>query len=152
MKKTKTLLAMVFSFILMLTATIFAACNNESYAVDVNLLESTDKLVAIEATKTGGSLEDALKKLKETGELDYDGDMSEFGFYLTSVNGYTPDASKNEYWAIYSTLSEYEGVLYSNADYGTYEYKDTVCASASYGVSGMPLVEGELYILTVATY
>lgn len=152
MKKAKTLLAITFSLVLMLTVTVFAACSNGSNVDAVKLLESPEKLVAIEATKTGGSLEDALKSLKKAGELEYEGSTGDFGFYLTSVNGYIPDASKNEFWAVYSTLGEYEGVSYSSVEYGTYDYKGTVCASASYGISGMPLVEGEIYIITISTY
>lgn len=152
MKKVKTLLAMACSMTLLFAVTAFAACSNGSNVDEVKLLESTEKLVAIEATKTGGSLEDALKSLKKTGELEYEGSTGDFGFYLTSVNNYTPDSSQNEFWAIYSTLGEYEGVSYSSVEYGTYDYHGTICASASYGISGMPLVEGEIYIITISIY
>lgn len=152
MSKTKTLFATVVFLVLMFTVTTFIACNNEANVDGVKLLENTEKLVVIEATQTGGNLEDALKSCKEAGKLEYEGATGDFGFYLTSVNGYTPDTSKNEFWAIYSTLGEYEGVSYSNAEYGTYDYKGTTCASASYGVSGMPLIEGKIYIFTIATF
>ena len=116
------------------------------------ILESSDKLVVIKASAAGGSLEEAMAALKTAGKLTYDGSESEYGFYLTSVNGYTPDDSANEYWAVYTTLGDYEGVSYSNSEYGTYEYDGKTLSSASYGVSGLPMVEGEIYVLVVETY
>ncbi|MBS5842964.1 MAG: hypothetical protein KIC77_05720 [Clostridiales bacterium] len=131
---------------------VFAACKNETSSDYSVILENMENLVVIEATKTDGSLEDALKSLKENGELEYEGSTGDYGFYLTSVNGYIPDVQKNEYWALYSTLGEYEGVTYSDTEFGQYEYNGKICAAASYGVSGMPLVEGELYVLAVSSY
>lgn len=116
------------------------------------VLESSDKLLVIEASAAGGSLEEAMSALKEAGKLTYEGSEGDYGFYLASVNGYTPDESANEYWAIYTTLGEYEGVEYSNSEYGTYDYGGKTLASASYGVSGIPMVEGEIYVLAVETY
>lgn len=116
------------------------------------VLEGSDKLVVIEASSTGGSLEEAMSALKEAGKLTYDGSEGEYGFYINSVNGYTPNAESNEYWAVYTTLGEYEGVEYSTADYGTYDYDGKTLASASYGISGLPLVKGEIYVLVVESY
>ena len=116
------------------------------------VLEGSDKLVVIEAAATGGSLEEAMSALKEAGKLTYDGSEGEYGFYINSVNGYTPNAENNEYWAVYTTLGEYDGVEYSTADYGTYDYDGKTLASASYGISGLPLVEGEIYVLVIETY
>ena len=155
MKKTK-LLSMLLTAILAI-ATVFslAACNDEETSGDATyaLLVREEKLVVIEANSTGGSLEDALKYFKSAGELDYTGSTSvEFGLMLESVNGYTPDSSKNEFWAVYTSLTEYEGVLYSGTDYGSYEYEGTVCGSANYGVSGLPMIEGYLYVFAISTY
>ena len=72
----------------------------------------------IEALATGGSLEDALNELKTKGELDYVGSQSEYGCYLISINGYVPDAAEHEFWAIYTSLTEYDGVTYSNEESG----------------------------------
>ena len=115
-------------------------------------LDISGNQVVIKASSTGGSLEDAMSWFKGIGKLSYEGEEGDYGFYLTSVNSYTPDAENNEYWAIYTTLGEYEGVEYSNSEYGTYDYNGKTCASASYGISGIPMVEGEIYIITVATY
>lgn len=131
----------------------FTACTGDTEApAAAVVLEGSDKLVVIEANATGGSLEEAMSALKAAGTLTYEGSEGDYGFYLTSVNDYTPDAENNEYWAIYTTLGEYEGVEYSNSEYGTYDYNGKTCASASYGISGIPMVEGEIYIITIATY
>lgn len=147
--------ALRFTAFIVATITAFAgfvlsACGSND--ADATLLESSEPLVVILANTTSGSMQDAMEKFKEDGKLTYEGSESEYGFYLTSVNGYTPDASKNEFWAVYTTLGEYKGVTYSSAEYGTYDYKGTSCASASYGISGLPMVEGYLYILTISTY
>ena len=150
--KKRVFVAGISLFMCFIMMFIFTACESESPTESSDLLENTEKLVVIKASKTGGSVEDALKAYKEAGELEYEGDTGDYGFYLISVNGYVPDAQKNEFWALYTTLGEYEGVTYSDTEFGEYEYNGTVCASASYGISGMPLVEGELYILTVSSY
>ena len=151
MKKTKfTAFLLAIFFVVVLTVT--ACADGTAAASGAVVLESSDKFVVIEANATGGSLEEAMAALKETGALTYEGSESEYGFYLTSVNGYTPDDDANEYWAVYTTLGEYDGVEYSNSEYGTYDYNGKTCASASYGVSGIPMIEGELYVIAIATY
>ena len=152
MKTKFTALFLAFFTIVALT---FTSCSNAAdtdNASGAAVLEASDKLVVIEAQSTGGSLEEAMRSLQESGLLTYDGSESEYGFYLTSVNGYTADESQNEYWAVYTTLGEYEGAEYSNSEYGTYDYNGKTCASASYGISGLVMVEGEIYVLTVESY
>lgn len=129
---------------------LLSACGDGD--AKIKLLKNDEKLVVIEAIDTVGSLEDALKELKADGKLDYEGSTSEYGFYLVSINGYIPDASKKEFWAIYTTLGEYKGVSYSSEEFGVYNYENKTCASASYGASGLPLVEGQLYIITISNY
>lgn len=128
---------------------IFVSCV-DSVSVKAELLEKSDKLVVIKAVETGGSLEDALKALKNRGDLDYEGTVGDYGLYLSSLNGY--EIKNNEFFAIYSTLGEYEGVSYTDEVYGTYDYEGHLCASASYGASGLPLVKDEIYVITVSTY
>ncbi len=149
MKRTAKIIAVIIAAVI--AAISLASCGENSSA-GAKLLRSSDKLVIIEAESTGGSLLDALNALKEEGGLSFEGEDGDYGYFITSVNGYTPDASANEYWAIYTTLGEYEGVAYSSAEYGTYDYDGTTCASASYGVSGLIMVEGEIYVLTVETF
>ena len=150
MKKGNRIVILLITTIMTVSGLILTACTNDE--ADAKLLENSKTLIVIEANATGGSMKDAMAKFKEAGNLDYEGETGEFGFYLTSVNGYTPDAAKHEFWAVYTTLGEYEGVVYSNVDYGTYEYNGKTLASAAYGISGLPLIAGNLYILTISTY
>ena len=152
MKQTKTFVALLSAAVLALSTIAFAACNAPEEAVGAEVKLSEETLLVLEGAKTGGSLEDALSALQEAEKLTYSGTTGEFGLYLETINGYTADAVKNEYWALYTSLGEYEGVSFSNAEYGTFEYGGKSYASASYGVSGLPLIEGELYILTIETY
>lgn len=119
---------------------------------EVQLYESsqTQVLVRVMETEDGKSMYDALVALQADGRLTLDGSESTYGFYITSVNGVA--ATNENYWAVYTTLGTYEGVSYSDATWGTIEHSDALgntytLASASYGVSGLPLVEGELYAL-----
>lgn len=119
---------------------------------EVRLYESsqTQVLVRVMETEDGKSMYDALVALQADGRLTFDGSESTYGFYIMSVNGVA--ATNENYWAVYTTLGTYEGVSYSDATWGTIEHSDALgntyaLASASYGVSGLPLVEGELYAL-----
>lgn len=119
---------------------------------EVRIYESnqTRVLLRVMETEDGKSMYDALVTLQEDGLLTFGGNESTYGFYITSVNGVA--ATDENYWAVYTTLGTYEGVSYSDATWGTIEYSDTLSnnytlASASYGVSGLPLVRGEWYAL-----
>lgn len=150
MKKLK-IFALILSLLLLVTFTL-TACGDETYEIGARVIETSENSVVIEATATLGSLWDALEYLSGEGELTFDGSDSEYGFYITSLNGRKADVSLNEYWAIYTTLWEYDGVEYSNPDYGEYYFMLTPCASASYGVSGLPMVEGELYVIVLESW
>lgn len=114
---------------------------------EFRLVANDETCVVIVADKsdTDRSLYDALAFFATSGEITMDGSESEYGFYLTSLNG--REATDEYYWAVYTTLGILDGVEYSNAAWGTWEYGGETLASASYGVSGLPLVEGELYAL-----
>ena len=107
--------------------------------------DETCGVIAADKSDTDRSLYDALAFFATSGEITMDGSESEYGFYLTSLNG--REATDEYYWAVYTTLGILDGVEYSNAAWGTWEYGGETLASASYGVSGLPLVEGELYAL-----
>lgn len=107
--------------------------------------DETCVVIAADKSDTDRSLYDALAFFATSGEISMDGSESEYGFYLTSLNG--REATDEYYWAVYTTLGILDGVEYSNAAWGTWEYGGETLASASYGVSGLPLIEGELYAL-----
>lgn len=127
----------------------FAACAHTADlgAAKVELLmnDATRVVLSVTAGDRAHSLYDALALFAERGVIRMEGSHSEYGFFVTSVNG--KDADESNYWAVYTTLTELDGVSYSDASFGTWEYEGRVLASASYGVSGLPLEEGELYAL-----
>ncbi len=145
--KTKVLKILA---IISLAVLLFTACG--SAAADVEVAESGETAVVIKANADGGSLEEALNALKDAGELDYQGSTGEYGLFIESVNGRAANAENNEYWAVYTTLGEADGTVYSSSEYGTYEFDGKTLASASYGVSGLPVVAGEYYALVLESY
>ena len=165
MKKAKKLMSLIAATLVALSALTLASCDalddTPENGIGVKMIALEGQVVAIEATQTNGTLYDALVYFKDVfDDLEYlgadaftfEGSESEYGFYITSVNGYVPNADANEFWGVYTDLGEYEGVAYSSAEFGTYEYNGKTYASASLGVSGMPLIEGYVYILAVSTY
>lgn len=147
MKRAISIIMSAFAVLFILTS-----CSGSSDTAGAKILKSEEGVLIIEATADGGSLEQAMKALSDAGKLTYGGSESEYGFYLTSVNGKEADSSANEYWAVYTTLGEYDGVLYSNAEYGTYEYDGKTCASASYGISGLVMSSGEIYVIVLEKF
>ena len=95
------------------------------------------------------TLYDYLCALKEDGEINFEAEQGDYGMYITSVEGVTQtNEGTNGYsWMIYTDLTELDGVVYSSADYGTWGYDGKTLNSASYGVSGLPAVEGYTYAL-----
>ena len=150
MKKFRWFAAILCAAVLALASFALFGCGEEKGKV--TLLEKSEKFVVIEANETSGSLYDGLTYLKENGELDFESTGSGEMLFLTSVNGYAADGAKNEFWGIYTSLTELDGVTYSTAEFGTYTYSGTAYYSASYGCTGLPLVEGEVYILAISTF
>lgn len=145
MKKKLSILSILL--VLMLALCAFAACNNGTAKVTV--LENGEILVIrADETKEDVSLEDVMNNLKKSGEIQYE--MSDG--MITSVNGHAANQSNGEYWFVYTSLETYKGVSYSNMIWGAYSYDGTDYASAAYGVDGLPMVEGNLYILALGTF
>lgn len=149
MKKKLSILSILLVFALALCA--FTACGKGTAKVTV--LESEGEVLVIRAdeTKTNVSFGDVLLDLKESGKIQFEASNGDYGLYITSVNGITCDPTC-EFWAVYTSLTVYEGVSYSNTDYGTFTYGDKVLPSASVGVDGLPMIEGNLYILTLESF
>ena len=149
MKRMKRAIALLFCCAAACGGISLAACAEKDGAglgaAEAALLESTSGYVVIEVREGDltKSLYDALLHFQDRGELTIGGREDAFGFYLTSVNGV--EATDKYYWGVYTTLGTLDGTEYSNAEYGTYEYGGQTLASASYGVSGLPLADGELY-------
>ena len=130
---------------------LFSACAEgvDIGAARAEVCVNTPTCVVVEVTAGDEekSLYDALAVFAERGELTMDGSWSQYGFYLTSLNGTDADEGKQLYWMVYTSLEERDGVAYSDPSYGTWEYEGKQLFGASYGVSGLPLVAGEWYAL-----
>lgn len=150
MKKTMCALCM-WAAVLVATFSL-AGCTPEETIVKVTLLENTETKVVIRADATGGSLEDALNALSEQGKMTFTGAQGQYGLFIESVNGHAADGAKNEFWAVYTSLDEHEGVPYSNAEYGVFEWDGSTLASASYSATQLPLIEGALYALVFSSF
>lgn len=146
MKKKLSILSILLAFALALCA--FAACTKGTAKATV--LENNEELLVIRAdeTKDDVSLENVLNDLKKSGEIQYE--ISD-GF-ITSVNGRANDPNSNGYWFVYTSLTTYKGVTYSDTSWGTYSYDGTDYSSATVGVDGLPMIEGNLYILAWGTF
>ncbi|SEA86085.1 protein of unknown function [Oribacterium sp. KHPX15] len=70
-----------------------------------------------------------LDELKNTEDFIYESTSSDYGMYITSVNGLKADDSKKTYWAIYV-----------NGEYG------------QYGANSQPVNDGDTYALKLESY
>lgn len=70
-------------------------------------------------------LRGALEELEKADDLTIEGEESDYGLFINTINGVTADYSKDKaYWA-----------LYVNGEYG------------NYGVDSQPLTDGDIYSL-----
>ena len=137
MKKTMCVLCVCVA--VLAAAFAFTGCTPEETTVKATLLENTENRVVLRAETTGGSLEDAMRALADEGKLTFTVSSGQYG-------------AKNEFWAVYTSVGEHEGVTYSNAEYGTFEWDGAVLGSASYGVSQLPLLKDALYALVFTSF
>lgn len=151
-------MVLVIACIMVGMSAMLFGCNKENvptvepdYTVEKN--ESTLLVVKANETKMI-SFFDVLKELAEDKTITLDWSDSEYGAYINSINGTVPDATKNEYWALYTTLVTVEGdeTVYSTSEWGSYDYNGTVCGMANVGASSLPMAEGCYYVFTIATW
>ena len=67
--------------------------------------------------------------LKNTEDFTYESSTSDYGMYISSVNGLKADDTKKTYWAIYV-----------NGEYG------------QYGADSQPVNDGDEYALKLESY
>lgn len=121
----------------------------QGYSICYAFTATSDELAIDENT----TVKDYLDKLQEEGKIAFTGSDSEYGFFIDSVlgiSGVTVESTSNFYsgysWAVYTTLTTVDDVIYS-ADDTVFEYNGITLYYSSYGVSGLPCVEGETYAL-----
>lgn len=146
MKKKLSILSIIAVLVFVLCT--FAACGKGTARVTV--LENKEEILVIRAdeTKEDVSFGAVLNNLKESGEIQYE----IFDGFITSVNCRVADSSIGEYWFVYTSLTTYKEVSYSDMTWGTYTYDGTDYSSAAVGVDGLPMIEGNLYILAWGTF
>ena len=79
------------------------------------------------------SMYDYMCALKDDGFLSFEGSDGDYGFYVTSVMGVTSkvvSSTANSYsgwdWAVYTTVTELDGVIYSGDESTTIDRKSVV--------------------------
>lgn len=98
-----------------------------SKAIVIEVIDNEEKTTTYELKTDAEYLYEAMKEAKG---LTFDGEETEFGFTLYSVNGLEADFTKDSaYWS-----------LYVNGEYGMY------------GVSGQPVLDGETYTFKYEVY
>lgn len=107
--------------------------------------DGTHIVVTVGAGDAEKSLYDALCALRDDGLITFDGSGGAESFYLTSLNGKAAD--ETHFWAVYTSVGTVDGVAYSNAEWGTYDFGGETLASAAFGVSLLPLMEGACFAI-----
>ena len=137
--KRNILKTITFLLVLFLGISFICSCKQKGTA-KAEIVEKSDVVVVIKINETEGfaHLIDAMKYLKEKGELTYD--LSADGM-VTSVNGKENAADWSACWMLYTSDSEM-----SNTQWGTYAYKDKTYGSAILGAESLEVSAGEYYV------
>ncbi len=98
-----------------------ATAGTKSYTVEVAASDGTVK--TYEGTTDAEYLSGLMDELQAAGDFTYDGTDSEYGLYITGINGETADYSTDgAYWSIYV-----------NGEYG------------QYGADQQPVADGDTF-------
>lgn len=140
MKKFSVVLTMCLVVVM---ALCFVACQptNPVQQEDTAIYITADSKLMKEMS--GNSVKDYLDVLGKKGYLSYELN----GTFLTTMNGITPDASKSEYWFIYSNDTEN-----TNGEWGTYEHDGVTYLSTTLGICDLPVKAGVTYLFMVSSY
>jgi hypothetical protein len=119
-------------------------------------LESTSEtqiVMLIEETDGNANAFDALKSLRDQDLISFDYTTSQYGSYITSINGKaeavtesTANSSKGYSWMLYT--SDMENAYESD----TIMVGDRVCGSSAMGASTLTVKEGALYVWVYKEY
>ena len=137
-------MSVVVLAILLTTVLAAVACNTLKNPVQI---KETTVIVPLDAAVMpeieGKHLADYLDVLQEKGFLTYNAP----GGFVDTINDLKADASKNEYWLIYTDDTEN-----SNEDWGKTEVDGVTYFSAMYGIKDMPLKEGKTYLFMISKF
>ncbi len=150
----KKFLPLFIAMLCLVSLCAFTGCNRGK-VTKTEIDEKTCYVFTATADNTETTVADYLKTLKAKGELDFEGYDSEYGLYITSVDGlkeeFSADFASGHYWSLYLDFTESEGVIYA-ADDNVCEYKGKIYYYANYGFSGIPCLDGHTYILAYVPY
>ena len=146
MKKLTRILSVVviIALLVVLSVSLFA-CKKYVQQTDTGVVFTVDEHIMKDVE--GKHLIDYLNALQDKGELTFSAPQSTYGSFLEEVNGIKADATKGEYWFIYSDDEEN-----TTAAWGEYEYEGKKYYSTNFGLDDQPLKAGATYILMVSTY
>ena len=132
-----------------LAVLVFAGCaggGEANYYAEV----SSEELVVFVAEDISGdvSWRDYFDGLQEEGIITYSMD----GSMLAELNGVSNASDYSSCWMLYSDLTELDGEIYGNAEWGTYDYDGRQLVSCAYGLELMPVIEGYAYAAVYVTF
>ena len=132
-----------------LAVLVFAGCaggGEANYYAEV----SSEELVVFVAEDISGDMSwrDYFDGLQEEGIITYSMD----GSMLAEPNGVSNASDYSSCWMLYSDLTELDGEIYGNAEWGTYDYDGRQLVSCAYGLELMPVIEGYAYAAVYVTF
>lgn len=131
------------AFITLLAAAVLSACMlfgcTKTVQIDGDFVVITAQEVAENTTVLG-----YMQQLEADGELSFEYADSDYGAYITSINGVAND--NDSYWMLYTSDAEYATTEY------TAVYDGKTYGQATLGASTLLVKEGESYIWYYQTF
>ncbi len=117
--------------------------NGETKAVSLEQVTQTLVVMKVTETEENATALSALTKLKNDGLIDFVAIDSQYGAYITSINGKEEISSGNSgySWTLYTSDTEF-----SSTEFGTVEYNGVTYGQASLGASSLVVKKGHYYI------
>lgn len=149
MKHNRKLLVAILLVVIIIACMLsFAGCKTKKYVqqTDTAVYFTVDKDIMADCTDK--KLVDYMDALVDKGYLTYEVQSGTYPMLIT-VNGKTADASKNEYYFIYSDDAENTTETYESTEIDGKKYYST-----NFGISDQPLKEGATYVfmISISTY
>jgi len=154
----------IFKKVALMCVLALVLCFGACEPVDNGGEEKTEISVALTVSYTGyektfdatgefATVEDVMKFLAQGEEFTFTASNGEYGLFVSEVCGYTADASKNEFWGIYTDTITKDNKGLANV---FEEYTTTLGGKTFYscaeGVSGQKVYNGENVLLLLSSY
>ena len=147
MKKLTKVLSVLVVLTLLISSFALFACTKKAYVqqTDPGIVFTQDD--EIMADVEGKFVIDYLNALQDKGVITYVAEDSAYGKFITQINDRKADSTQGESWFVYTDDADS-----SDAAWGTYDYEGKTLASASFGVSSLPLKKGATYAIILSKY